>query len=113
MTATPRKPVPDPGAAETIGELSRMLAAFKADTHDDLIALNSRLDQLNFVTPQVYAADRHADTERHKADIARMERIEADLRGIQSNNQWLWRTIVGAIVIALVGVVVALSGVPH
>jgi hypothetical protein len=129
MTPPARKPVGQSFEAESIGELSRMLAAFKNDTHDDLIAINARLDQLSFVTPEVYAADRMADSERHNGDIARIERIDKDLAGkcstsdlkvlsddvkvIKSNTQWLWRTLGSALIVAIVGIVIAASGFAH
>lgn len=82
------------GEAESLGELSRIIAAFKADIREDFERINIRLDKLEFVHPSVYAADRHTDQERHNALADRVSRIESSV-------QWAIRTL-GATIITLV-----------
>lgn len=51
--------------------------------------------------------ERIMDLEHSKQNL-RMEQIENRLSKIESNNTWLWRTIVGIIITAVLGVVITL-----
>lgn len=117
-----RKPMPGSGEAESIGELSRVVFALKEDMHLGFDTIGGRLDRLEFVSPQVYAADRHTDQERHNGVVARVQKIEEStvdknrhdalaerVDRMESNVQWVWRTVAGAIIVILVGAVLALG----
>lgn len=51
--------------------------------------------------------ERIMDLEHSKQNL-RMEQIENRISKIESNNTWLWRTIVGIIITAVLGVVITL-----
>lgn len=51
--------------------------------------------------------ERIMDLEHSKQNL-RMEQIENRINKIESNNTWLWRTIAGIIITAVLGVVITL-----
>lgn len=51
--------------------------------------------------------ERIMDLEHSKQNL-RMEQIENRISKIESNNTWLWRTIAGIIITAVLGVVITL-----
>lgn len=102
--------------AESLGELSRIVAALKNDIREDFSDLRKQIDGLNVVHADVYAADRVADHERHKALVARIDNIEDtakakadadDLAGLQSNLRQLVFVVIGIIATVLTAAILA------
>lgn len=64
--------------------------------------LDGRLDRMDFVAAALYAGDRLADSERHKALVGRVERIE---RGV---SRAFWTAVGSVLAPIVVGVFVYL-----
>lgn len=104
------------GEAESLGELSRIVATLKDDIREDFADLRKRIENLNVVHTDVYLADRGADLERHKRLVDRVEVVEAavkgkadeaDLTALRSNLRQLVFVVVGMIATVVSGAILA------
>jgi len=68
------------------------------DIRERLVRVETKLDNQNDLREKVdYAEGKMIETEaRSKSNTHRIDKLE-------ENNTWLWRTIVGAIIVAAVG----------
>lgn len=90
-----------PNGEVTIGEMVRVVQAFKEDVREDLRAINGRLDNLNMVHVDVYAADRTADAENRRAMGERLGALESRER---ETTTWALRYLLALIVTILLAV---------
>jgi hypothetical protein len=104
------------GEAESLGELSRIVASLKDDIREDFASLNKKIDGLNVVHTDVYVADRHTDAERHKRLSDKVDRIEADvnaradeadLAALRANLRQLVFVVVGMVASIVVAIILA------
>jgi hypothetical protein len=94
------------GQRVTIGELSRRFDRFENEWKGGFASIHRRLDELNFVDPDTLATKLLLE-QAHRTDLER--RVEK----IESNNQWLWRTIGGILLTALLIGILYGAGVRH
>lgn len=113
----------------TLGEVARNLEALAKQVERGFERIDERFNTLAMVHADVYLADRAADRERRKADIARLAALEqaaatkADegrvenvverVKKIENNLSWLGRAVASAVLLGIVTVIVAASGFPH
>jgi Protein of unknown function (DUF1267). len=69
-----------------------------ADIRERLVRVETKIDALNDLSKKIDdAVTKATETEqRSKSNTHRIDKLEA-------NNTWLWRTVVGAIIVAGVG----------
>lgn len=96
----------------TVDELGRRMERLEDDTKSGFAGLHRRLDELNFVHPETFAMQLQLD-QAHRDDVLRQV---ADLRGelgqIKDNYRWLWRTVVGTVLTAVIVGLLVLAGLP-
>lgn len=95
----------------TLGEVVRNLDALAKQMERGFERVDERFNTLSMVHADVYLADRAADSLRHAATGDRIGVVEKDVAAIRGSNQWLFRTIVGAVVVVVVGAVWSLSAI--
>lgn len=100
------------GSKFTVDEVGRRMEKIEEDFRHGLEGLHRRLDELRFVHPETFAMQLQLD-QAHRDDVLRQV---ADLRGeilqIKDNSRWLWRTVVGALISAVVVGLLVLAGLP-
>lgn len=80
-----------PGVAEddvTLGELSRNITAMRGDFDRRFMEMNSRLDNLQFVSRDTYTAEMNA--------------VKKDVEELKESKQWMSRVLVGSLVLPVV-----------
>lgn len=93
----------------TLGEVARNLEKLAEQMERGFERVDERFNTLAMVHQDVYLADRAADSLRHAATADRIAAVEKDIDAIRGTNQWLFRTVVGAIIVLVVGAVWSLS----
>lgn len=95
----------------SLGEVARRLDKLEESEvrhYEDLVR---RIDTLAFVHPETLAMQLQLD-QAHRDDVLRQV---ADVRGeitqIKDNYRWLWRTVLGAILTAIVLAVLVYAGI--
>lgn len=89
----------------TVAELARRFDRFEREWKDDLDIIGRKIDGLSFVHPDTLA------TQLLLVDAHRSE-LERRVGTLESNNQWLWRTLAGMILAAVLAAVLAAAGLP-
>lgn len=87
----------------TVDELGRRMERVEQELHNGIAGLHRRLDDMAFVHPETL------DTKLMLEQAHRQE-LERRLSVLESGNQWLWRTIGGIVLTALIVGLLAAAG---
>lgn len=93
------------GERITVAEVGRRLERLEEDVKSLGSGLHRRLDDMNFVHPETL------DT-KLMLEAAHRNDLERRVAAIESNNQWVWRTIAGILLTAVLLGLLAASGLP-
>ena len=96
----------------TVDELGRRMERLEEDTKTGFSSLHRRLDELNFVPPEVFAMQLQLD-QAHRDDVLRqIADLRNDVTQTKDNYRWLWRTVVGTVLTAVIVGLLVLAGLP-
>jgi hypothetical protein len=96
----------EPGERVTLGEVGRRLDRIEETQRTGMAGLHRRLDEMNYVHPETLDTKLLLE-QAHREDLARR------LAKIESGIQWVWRTIGGILLTALLVGILYGAGVRH
>jgi hypothetical protein len=101
---TPPQPRRSSADNPTLGEIGRLLEAFRAEAKEEFTEINRRFDRLDstYVRKETYDANENA---RNIYIAGHDSRISA----MESNQAWIVRIVISTVVVALIGGLFAAS----
>lgn len=82
------------------------LPEFEREVLERLVKIESKLDEIN--TLRVTAGDNRSEITKNRESLISLKKDtdeqERRITDLENGNKWLWRTVAGAVITALIGI---------